>query len=112
MPVSVLEEFDDLTSKSHRLASVDEVAAAFHDHISDHLFRVRQLFNEIAKQRSEVELQIDEVFLQQNGHNLDRGKWDFEVDICDELVDEAKESCSCLFIQEFLFLLGITNQLH
>ena len=45
MPVGMLEEFDDLDGEGDRLASVDQVAAAIHNHVSNHLLAIAQFFD-------------------------------------------------------------------
>jgi len=55
VPIGVLQVLDYLLGKGNRFASIDHTAAAFHDHVSDDLFAITQLFNQVAKERCEVD---------------------------------------------------------
>ena len=111
MPVSVLQVLDDLASEGHRFAPVDQIAAAVHDHVTYDLLAIAELFNQVAQEAGEVDLQIDKILLQEHSHDFDGGEGDFEVYIRDELVDEAQEGRCCLFA-ELLLSTGVTKQLH
>lgn len=73
----------------------NQVVAAFHDHISHNLLTIAELLNQIAQQRRKVHLWAQQVLLQHDRHDLDRGQRDLKVDVRDELLDEAEESVSC-----------------
>ena len=53
------------------LPTLYQIAAAVHDHIPHDLFGVAQLLNKIAQQRVKVDLQVDQVFLQQDCYDFD-----------------------------------------
>lgn len=72
MPISVLQVFNDLGSEWHWFAPIDQIAAAIHNHVSDHLLAVAEFLDKVAQKRVEIELKIDEVLLKQESHYFDR----------------------------------------
>ena len=85
-----------MDSEGNRLASVNQIAAAVHNHVSNDLLAVTQFLDQVAEERGKVDFQIDEVLLEQQSDYFDGGQRDLEVDIRDELIDEAEEGGRCL----------------
>ena len=73
----------------------NQVVAAFHDHISHNLLAIAELLNQVAQQGRKVHLWAQQVLLQHDRHDLDRGQRDLKVDVRDELLNEAKEGVRC-----------------
>ena len=65
MPIRVLQILDHLTGERDRLTTIYQIAAALHDHVSYNLLAVAELLYQVAQQRVEVDLKIDEVFLEE-----------------------------------------------
>lgn len=111
MPIGVLQVLDDLAREHDWLAPCDQVAAALHDDVADDLLAIAELLNQVSQEALKVHLQVNHVLLEQQGHHFDRGERDLEVDVRDELVDEAQEGRRHLLI-ESLLCAHIPYQLH
>ena len=71
MPVGMLQIFDDLAGEWGWFTSINKIAAAQHNLISHDLLAIAKFFDKIAQERGKVDLEIDEVLLQKQGHDFD-----------------------------------------
>ena len=89
----------------------NQVVAAFHDHVSYDLLAIAKLLDQVAEQGRKVHLRGEQLLLEHDRHDLDRGQRDLKVDVRDELLDEAEESVSCR-LSELLLSCLRADQLH
>ena len=72
VPVGVLQVLKDLTGKWYWLTAVYQIAAALHNRVSDNLFTITELLNQITQQRRKVDFQVHQIVLKKTGHDTDR----------------------------------------
>lgn len=89
VPVCMLQVLDHLAGEWSRFTSINQIAAACHDFVPHDLLAIAQLFDKVAQERGEVDLEIDKVLLQKQCHDFYRCKRYFEVDIRNVLINEA-----------------------
>lgn len=112
MPVRMLQVLDYLGGEGSRLATIYQIAAAIHNHVTDDLLTIAQFLYQVAQQDVEIDFQIYEVLLQKHCYDFDRGQGDLEVDVGNEYLNVAKKSCSGLLGELMFCCVCIADQLH
>lgn len=63
MPVRMLQVLDYLGGEGSWFATIYQIAAAVHNHVTDDLLAVTKFLYQVAQQDVEIDFQIYEVFL-------------------------------------------------